>query len=77
MGETPRGDRWLGRNPRRRRPCCLGQQEGCPMGWVYLTQEEAQRTIEPNNLIGKHSLIGAGGEFSDFQEILLYLDELM
>ena len=27
--------------------------------------------------IGKHSLLGASGEISDFQEILRYLDELM
>ncbi|MBA0602750.1 hypothetical protein Gorai_002919, partial [Gossypium raimondii] len=26
--------------------------------------------------IGKHSLLGASGEISDFQEILRYLDEL-
>ncbi|MBA0591167.1 hypothetical protein Gorai_019852, partial [Gossypium raimondii] len=26
--------------------------------------------------IGKHSLLGASGEISDFQEILKYLDEL-
>jgi 20S proteasome subunit beta 7 len=27
--------------------------------------------------IGKHSLLGASGEISDFQELLKYLDELM
>jgi hypothetical protein len=49
-GGTPRGGRRLGRNPRCRRPCCLGRQEAWPRGWAYLTQEEAQRTIEPNTL---------------------------
>jgi hypothetical protein len=49
-GGTPMGGRRLGRNPRRWRPCCLGRQEAWPMGWTYLTQEEAQRTIEPNTL---------------------------
>jgi hypothetical protein len=49
-GETPRGARRLGRNLRCRRPCCLGWQEAWPMGWAYLTQEEAQRTIEPITL---------------------------
>jgi hypothetical protein len=47
-GGTPTGGRRLGRNPRHRRPCCLGWQDVWPMGWAYLTQEEAQRTIEPN-----------------------------
>jgi hypothetical protein len=37
-------------DPRRRRPYCLCQQEAWPMGWAYLTQEEVQRTIEPNTL---------------------------
>jgi hypothetical protein len=49
-GGTPRGGWRLGRNPRCWRPCCLGRQEAWPMGWAYLTQEEAQRTIEPNTL---------------------------
>jgi hypothetical protein len=49
-GGTPRGGRRLGRNPRHRCPCCLGRQEAWPMGWAYLTQEEDQRTIEPNTL---------------------------
>jgi hypothetical protein len=48
-GGTPRGGRWLGRNPRRRRSCCLGRQEACPIGWAYLTQEEAQQTYNNNN----------------------------
>jgi hypothetical protein len=49
-GGTPRDGRRLGRNPRHRRPYCLGRQDAWPMGWAYLTQEEAQRTIEPNTL---------------------------
>jgi hypothetical protein len=49
-GGTPRGGQRLGRNPRRRRPYCLGRQEALPMGWAYLTQEVVQRTIEPNTL---------------------------
>jgi hypothetical protein len=49
-GGTPRGGRRLGRNPKHQRPCCLGRQEAWPMGWTYLTQEEDQRTIEPNTL---------------------------
>jgi 20S proteasome subunit beta 7 len=32
--------------------------------------------VERIKAVGKHSLIGASGEFSDFQEILRYLDEL-
>jgi hypothetical protein len=50
MGGTPRGGRWLGRNPRHMRPCCLGWQEAWLMGCAYLTQEEVQRIIEPNTL---------------------------
>ncbi|KMZ61717.1 Proteasome subunit beta type [Zostera marina] len=33
--------------------------------------------IERIKVIGKHSLLGASGEISDFQEILKYLDELI
>ncbi|XP_071915332.1 proteasome subunit beta type-4 isoform X1 [Coffea arabica] len=33
--------------------------------------------VERMKPVGKHSLIGASGELSDFQEILRYLDELM
>jgi hypothetical protein len=44
------GGRRLGRNPRRRRPYCLGRQEAWPMGWANLIQEEAQQTIEANTL---------------------------
>ncbi|KAL4329116.1 hypothetical protein AHAS_Ahas13G0267900 [Arachis hypogaea] len=35
------------------------------------------KSIERLKPIGKHSLLGASGEISDFQEILRYLDELM
>ncbi|XP_039157079.1 proteasome subunit beta type-4 isoform X2 [Eucalyptus grandis] len=35
------------------------------------------KTIEQIKPIGKHSLLGASGEISDFQEILRYLDELI
>jgi hypothetical protein len=56
-GRTPRGGCRLGRNPRHRCPCCLGRQEAWPMGWAYLTQEEAQRIIEPNTLIECMSII--------------------
>jgi len=34
------------------------------------------KNIERVKAIGKHSLLGASGEISDFQEILRYLDEL-
>ncbi|RZR91255.1 hypothetical protein BHM03_00019353 [Ensete ventricosum] len=35
------------------------------------------KSVERIKHIGKHSLLGASGEISDFQEILRYLDELM
>ncbi|XP_022745739.1 proteasome subunit beta type-4-like isoform X2 [Durio zibethinus] len=35
------------------------------------------KSVERMKPIGKHSLLGASGEISDFQEILRYLDELM
>ena len=35
------------------------------------------KNVERIRPVGKHSLIGASGEISDFQEILRYLDELM
>ncbi|XP_023753618.1 proteasome subunit beta type-4 [Lactuca sativa] len=35
------------------------------------------KSVERMKQVGKHSLIGASGEISDFQEILLYLDELI
>ncbi|CAN6990099.1 unnamed protein product, partial [Brassica rapa subsp. trilocularis] len=35
------------------------------------------KNIERMKAIGKHSLLGASGEISDFQEILRYLDELV
>ncbi|KAI6695366.1 hypothetical protein NL676_023076 [Syzygium grande] len=35
------------------------------------------KTVERIKPIGKHSLLGASGEISDFQEILRYLDELI
>ncbi|XP_066339645.1 proteasome subunit beta type-4-like [Miscanthus floridulus] len=34
------------------------------------------KSVERIKAVGKHGLIGASGEFSDFQEILHYLDEL-
>ncbi|KAG8050545.1 hypothetical protein GUJ93_ZPchr0009g2228 [Zizania palustris] len=34
------------------------------------------KSVERIKAVGQHSLIGASGEFSDFQEILRYLDEL-
>ncbi|KAF0924258.1 hypothetical protein E2562_009965 [Oryza meyeriana var. granulata] len=34
------------------------------------------KSVERIKVVGKHSLIGASGEFSDFQEVLRYLDEL-
>jgi len=34
------------------------------------------KSVERIKAVGKHSLIGASGEYSDFQEILRYLDEL-
>ncbi|CAM0903228.1 unnamed protein product [Alopecurus aequalis] len=34
------------------------------------------KSVERIKKVGKHSLIGGSGEFSDFQEILRYLDEL-
>ncbi|XP_072971274.1 proteasome subunit beta type-4 isoform X2 [Typha angustifolia] len=35
------------------------------------------KSVERIKTIGKHSLLGASGEISDFQEILRYLDELI
>ncbi|KAJ8438857.1 hypothetical protein Cgig2_007702 [Carnegiea gigantea] len=35
------------------------------------------KSIERLKAIGKHSLLGASGEISDFQELLRYLDELI
>ncbi|CAK8575931.1 unnamed protein product [Lathyrus sativus] len=35
------------------------------------------KSVERLKTVGKHSLIGAGGEISDFQEIQRYLDELI
>ncbi|CDP09627.1 unnamed protein product [Coffea canephora] len=35
------------------------------------------KNVERIRPVGKHSLIGASGEISDFQEILRYLDELI
>lgn len=35
------------------------------------------KSVERLKPIGKHSLLGASGEISDFQEIMRYLDELM
>ncbi|KAF9591680.1 hypothetical protein IFM89_005552 [Coptis chinensis] len=35
------------------------------------------KSVERLKPIGKHSLLGASGEISDFQEILRYLDELI
>ncbi|KAH7670843.1 Proteasome endopeptidase complex protein [Dioscorea alata] len=35
------------------------------------------KSVERIKPIGKHSLLGASGEISDFQEILKYLDELI
>lgn len=35
------------------------------------------KSVERMKPIGKHSLLGASGEISDFQELLKYLDELM
>ncbi|XP_027163736.1 proteasome subunit beta type-4-like [Coffea eugenioides] len=35
------------------------------------------KNVERIKPVGKHSLIGASGEISDFQEILRYLDELI
>ncbi|KAG9447372.1 hypothetical protein H6P81_013500 [Aristolochia fimbriata] len=35
------------------------------------------KSVERVKSIGKHSLLGASGEISDFQEILRYLDELI
>ncbi|KAM4085321.1 hypothetical protein ACJW30_10G018200 [Castanea mollissima] len=35
------------------------------------------KSVERLKPVGKHSLLGASGEISDFQEILLYLDELI
>ncbi|MCI25916.1 proteasome subunit beta type-4-like, partial [Trifolium medium] len=35
------------------------------------------KSVERLKPVGKHSLIGASGEISDFQEIQRYLDELM
>lgn len=34
------------------------------------------KSVERIKAVGKHSIIGASGEYSDFQEILRYLDEL-
>ena len=35
------------------------------------------KSVERLKPAGKHSLLGASGEISDFQEILRYLDELL
>lgn len=35
------------------------------------------KSVERLKPVGKHSLIGASGEISDFQEIMRYLDDLM
>ncbi|XWS42326.1 hypothetical protein CRYUN_Cryun16bG0004900 [Craigia yunnanensis] len=35
------------------------------------------KSVERMKSIGKHSILGASGEISDFQEILRYLDELI
>ncbi|XP_060175213.1 proteasome subunit beta type-4-like [Lycium barbarum] len=35
------------------------------------------KCVKGLNSVGKHSLLGASGEISDFQEILKYLDELI
>uniref|UniRef100_A0A7N2R888 Proteasome subunit beta type-4 n=1 Tax=Quercus lobata TaxID=97700 RepID=A0A7N2R888_QUELO len=35
------------------------------------------KSVERLKPVAKHSLLGASGEISDFQEILRYLDELM
>ena len=35
------------------------------------------KSVERIKAIGKHSLLGASGEISDFQELLRNLDELM
>ncbi|BBH04931.1 20S proteasome beta subunit G1 [Prunus dulcis] len=35
------------------------------------------KSVERMKPIGKHSLLGASGEISDFQELLRYLDELI
>ncbi|KAG6413260.1 hypothetical protein SASPL_125968 [Salvia splendens] len=35
------------------------------------------KSVERLKSVGKHSVIGASGEISDFQEIMRYLDELM
>ncbi|MCD7470683.1 Proteasome subunit beta type-4 [Datura stramonium] len=35
------------------------------------------KSVERLKSVGKHSLLGASGEISDFQEILQYLDELI
>lgn len=35
------------------------------------------KSVERLKPVGKHSLLGASGEISDFQEIMKYLDELM
>ncbi|KAK4414026.1 Proteasome subunit beta type-4 [Sesamum alatum] len=35
------------------------------------------KTVERLKPVGKHSIIGASGEISDFQEIMRYLDELI
>ena len=35
------------------------------------------KSIERVKAVGKHSIIGASGELSDFQELMRKLDELM
>ncbi|KAM2015428.1 hypothetical protein FF2_045160 [Malus domestica] len=35
------------------------------------------KSVERTKLIGKHSLLGASGEISNFQELLRYLDDLV
>ncbi|PPD69139.1 hypothetical protein GOBAR_DD33985 [Gossypium barbadense] len=45
----------------------------CDVQYVHMRYKSVER-MKP---IGKHSLLGASGEISDFQEILHYLNELM
>lgn len=53
----------------------------CSDSDIYLTGSYGStlryKSVERIKPIGKHSLLGASGEISDFQEILRYLDELM
>ncbi|KAD5507582.1 hypothetical protein E3N88_15285 [Mikania micrantha] len=67
------------------RVCC----DASVGGFGGLTQQEREvggrsygstiryKSVERLKQVGKHSLIGASGEISDFQEILRYLDELI